>query len=213
MYYFRETGFEGHLNKNALVVIVGVTPGNTQIGDNNENLTPLEIKKKYAFKGKVMRSNLAEMLDLVGVNKVLGIQTCKTIWDKDFQLVEMTSLLKRGTYETTDGKEKMFYKAELIAENPQLEEELNNGFIKDCSQYKNAKLFVACGSGVYNILIELSKQEIINAPIVGIAHPSGQNMNWIKCYMKNKQANTKSLKKCEKMRNNAITTIQSLINQ
>ena len=95
----------------------------------------------------------------------------------------------------------------------QLEEELNNGFIKDCSQYKNAKLFVACGSGVYNILIELSKQEIINAPIVGIAHPSGQNMNWIKCYMKNKQANTKSLKKCEKMRNNAITTIQSLINQ
>ncbi len=212
-YIFKETGLEGYVNKDAKVVIVGLTPGNNQMGGINEKLMPQEIKRKFAFRGEPMRSNLVEMLNLIGVNEFLGIKTCKTIWDDDFNLVEMTSLLKRGTYMMVKGQLKMVSKAELIAKSSQLKEELNNGFVKDCSYYKKAKLFVACGPGVYNVLTELSDQKIIKVPIVGIAHPSGQNGNWVNCYMKKKKADTETLKKCENMRNKAIAFIQSLIKQ
>lgn len=209
---FEETGFESYVNKDAIVVIVGVTPGNNQSGGKNEKLSPLEIKKKYAFKGEPMRSNLIKMLDLIGVNRVLGIQSCKTIWDNDFHLVEMTSLLKRGTYEIIDGEKKMFNKARNIACNSQLEKEFNKGFVKDCAKYQKAKLFVACGPDTYTILLDLFRQGIIKKPIVGIAHPSGQNGNWVNCYLKKKQANSKTLKRCENMRDDAISQIQSMTN-
>lgn len=211
-YKFEKTGFESYVNNDALVVIVGVTPGNNQIEGKNEIISPLEKKKKYAFKGEPMRSNLIKMLDLIGVNKVLGIQSCKTIWDNDFRLVEMTSLLKRGTYEIIDGKRKMFNKAKNIAGNSQLEKEFNNGFVKDCAQYQNAKLFVACGPDTYTILLDLFRQGIIRKPIVGIAHPSGQNGNWVNCYLKKKQPNSETLKRCEKLRDDAISKIQFMTN-
>lgn len=209
-YDFKETGFESYVNKDAKVVIVGVTPGNNQLGGKKDDgLTPLEIKRRYAFKGEPMRSNLINMLDFIGVNRLLGIHSCNTLWEKDFHHVEMTSLLKRSTFVKANGK--MFNKAEKIIGFPELEEEFNNGFVNDCTLYHNAKLFVACGSGVLNILMDLFRKGIIKAPIVGIAHPSGQNGNWIKCYLKKKQADSNTLKKCENMRNKALVQVQSLI--
>ena len=211
-YIFEETGFENYVNTYAKVVIVGVTPGKNQVGGKDEGLTPHDTKKKYAFNGKQMRSNLVAMLDLIGVNKVLEIQSCESIWDNDFKLVEMTYLLKRGTFEIKDGKLEMFNKADRILGNPQLKEELNNGFVQDCALYLDAKLFVACGFGVYKVLHEFKRCAIIKVPIVGIAHPSGLNGNWVNCYLKKKQADSETLKRCEKMRNDAISQIESLIN-
>ncbi len=209
-YSFKETGFESYVNKDAMVVIVGITPGKNQLGGKEERLTPFEIKQKYAFRGKGMRSNLIELLDFVGVNELLGIPSCDSIWENNFHLVEFTSLLKRATFVKVNGE--MFNKAEKIASNLDLKEELNKGFLKDCALYHNVKLFVACGPGVYGFLKDLYNQGVLNAPVVEIAHPSGQNGNWIACYLKRKQADSKTLKKCEGMRNEAIAQVQSLIN-
>ncbi len=209
-YVFKETGFESYTNKHAKVVIVGITPGNNQLGKEEiGRLTPAEIKRKYAFRGEPMRSNLIDMLNFIRINKLLGIESCKTLWENDFSLVEMTSLLKRATYEIESGD--MFNKAEKIIGNRELEEEFNKGFVEDCKLYRDAKLFVACGIGVYRILKDLYRQNIINAPVIGIAHPSGLNGNWVKCYLKEKQANSITLKRCEKMRDDAIEQVESLI--
>ena len=42
-YVFKPTGFN-YVNPNAEVVIVGITPGNSQAKGNREGLTPKEIK-------------------------------------------------------------------------------------------------------------------------------------------------------------------------
>ena len=77
----------------------------------------------------------------------------------------------------------MFKKTEMIAKSEKLMELFENGFVKDCQQYNNAKLFVACGLGVYDELIKLKERGIISAPIVGIAHPSGNNSVGVLYYM------------------------------
>ena len=38
------------------------------------------------------------MLDYIGVNTFLGIDSCISLWKEDFDRVEMTSLLKDATY-------------------------------------------------------------------------------------------------------------------
>lgn len=40
-----------YVNPEAEVVIVGITPGNSQTKGSREGLTPKGIKQKYAFKG------------------------------------------------------------------------------------------------------------------------------------------------------------------
>lgn len=110
------TGF-GYQNIEAKVVIVGITPGNSQLDGSREGLSPKEIKCKYAFAGK-MRPNLINMLNYIGVNRLLGIESCSTLWGDDFDKVDMTSLLKEATYELKkDGSRMMFKDVKKIAKS------------------------------------------------------------------------------------------------
>lgn len=67
-----KTGFE-FVNPEAEVVIVDITPGNSQVKGEREGLSPEEIKRTYAFKGGIRR-NIVKMLDYIGVNTMLGIK-------------------------------------------------------------------------------------------------------------------------------------------
>ncbi len=60
---FESTEFD-YVNPKAEVVIVGITPGNSQLDGSREGLTPREIKRKFAFAGR-MRPNLVNMLDFI----------------------------------------------------------------------------------------------------------------------------------------------------
>ena len=160
-----------YVNPEAEVVIVGITPGNSQTKGSREGLTPKGIKQKYAFKG--LTNNMAKMLDYIGVNTFLGINSCKSLWKEDFDRVEMTSLLKNATYKVTGSKKEMFKDADMITKSEDLRKEFEEGFVKDCEQYNNARLFVACGQGVYDELMKLKERGVITAPVVAIAHPSG----------------------------------------
>ena len=51
-YKFEPTAFD-YVNPKAEVVIVGITPGNSQLDGSREGLSPREIKRKYAFAGKM----------------------------------------------------------------------------------------------------------------------------------------------------------------
>lgn len=103
-----------YINTSAKVVIVGITPGNTQLTNSREGLSPREIKRINAFAG-IMRPNLIAMLDYIGINKLLRISSCSSLWDDNFDLVDMTSLLKDATYEVKkDGKKVMFKNAAKI---------------------------------------------------------------------------------------------------
>lgn len=178
---FEPTEF-GYQNTKAKVVIVGITPGNSQLKGEREGLDLREIKRKNAFAGS-MRPNLINMLDYVGINKLLGIESCRSLWEEDFDKVDMTSLLKEATYELKkDGSKMMFKDVKKIAKSEKLTRMLEEGFMKDCSKYENIVLYVACGPGVYNTLKELQAEGKIEGDVIGIAHPSGANLGRVLCY-------------------------------
>ena len=178
---FEPTVFD-YVNPKAEVVIVGITPGNSQLKGDREGLNLREIKRKNAFAGS-MRPNLVNMLDYIGVNRLLGIESCRSLWEEDFDKVDMTSLLKEATYELKkDGSKMMFKDVKKIAKSEKLTTMLEDGFVKDCTKYEHQVLFVACGPGVYNMLKELQTEGKIKGEIIGIAHPSGANLGRVLCY-------------------------------
>ena len=191
---FEPTAFD-YVNPKAKVVIVGITPGNSQLDGNREGKTPREIKREFAFAGK-MRSNLVNMLDYIGVNSLLNIESCKSLWEDDFDKVDMTSLLVEATYEIKkDGTKEMFRHAEKIAKSETLTKMLEEGFVWNCKKYESPQLFVACGPGVYDVLKRLQEEKKIKGEVVCIAHPSGANMKCIQCYLGKKEPTTLSLQK------------------
>ena len=206
---FEPTRFD-YVNSEAKVVIVGITPGNSQLKGEREGVDKREIKRLNAFAGN-MRPNLVKMLDYVGVNRLLGIETCRSLWEKNFDRVEMTSLLKEATYvKKKDGTKDMFRHAKKIAKSEKLTKMLNDGFVKDCSLYGKARLFVACGPGVYDVLCELKEKGVVSAPIIGIAHPSGGNMGRICCYLGTKDPKDASYKWCLEKAKEAKDIIDSM---
>ena len=201
---FEPTGFD-YVNPKAEVVIVGITPGNSQQKGSREGMSPREIKRKYAFAG-ALRKNMVKMLDYIGVNSLLRIDTCASLWEQDFDRVEMTSLLKDATYVVGKSGKTMFKDTEIIAKSKELSEKYENGFVRDCEQYKQAKLFVACGQGVYDELMKLKERGVIAAPVVAIAHPSGNNAIRVKYYMEEIES---SLMWCEEMSKKAREIVRA----
>ena len=201
---FEPTGFD-YVNPKAEVVIVGITPGNSQQKGSREGMSPREIKRKYAFAG-ALRKNMVRMLDYIGLNSLLRIDTCASLWEQDFDRVEMTSLLKDATYVVGQRGKTMFKDTEIIAKSKELSEKYENGFVRDCEQYKQAKLFVACGQGVYDELMKLKERGVIAAPVVAIAHPSGNNAIRVKYYMEEIES---SLMWCEEMSKKAREIVRA----
>ena len=200
---FEPTGFD-YVNPKAEVVIVGITPGNSQQKGSREGMSPREIKRKYAFAG-TLRKNMVRMLDYIGLNSLLRIDSCASLWEQDFDRVEMTSLLKDATYVVGKRGKTMFKNTEIIAKSKELTVKFENGFVRDCEQYKQAKLFVACGQGVYDELMKLKERGVITAPVVAIAHPSGNNGVRVLYYMGQLDS---SLVWCTERAKDAIETIR-----
>ena len=202
-YVFEPTEFD-YVNPKAEVVIVGITPGNSQLKGEREGLDLREIKRKNAFAGN-MRPNLVNMLDYIGVNRLLDIESCRSLWEEDFDKVDMTSLLKKATYKIRGSRKEMFKDTKDIDRILELRNEFEEGFVKDCEQYNNARLFVACGQGVYDELMKLKKRGVITAPVVAIAHPSGNNGVRVLYYMGQLDS---SLVWCTERAKEAIETIR-----
>ena len=198
-----------YVNPKAKVVIVGITPGKSQMKKSRVGKSAKEIKRENAFAGR-MRPNLIRMLDAIGVNRLLNIKTCDTLWSTDFDQVQMTSLLTNATYY----KGEMFKGTPSILSTPRLMKELMDGFVAhDCRGCKKAILYVALGSKVEKVLISLKKQGELTAPIVTIPHASGFNGGRVAVFLKKrspKDSNTAELRAAE-MRRVAKKTMSKLL--
>lgn len=209
---FEQTGFE-YQNTKAKVVIIGITPGNSQLKGDREGLDLREIKRKNAFAGS-MRPHLINMLDYIGVNRLLDIESCRSLWEENFDKVDMTSLLKEATYELKkDGRKMMFKDVKKIAKSEKLTRMLEEGFVKDCSNYENDVLYVACGPGVYDVLKKLKEEGKIKGFVAGIAHPSGANTGRIQCYLGKVEAKDNSYVWCQDRAKEAMTICESLFSR
>ena len=184
--YIIKKSYFDYVNNNAEVIILGITPGNNQLAENDfiKGKSLKEIKKEFAFAG-TMRSNLIRELDEIQLNKYLEIDSCKSLWNEDFDKVEMTSLLKNAVYYMRDGKEQMFNEPEKIRRNEQLIKEFEIGFKKDCKKYKNLKLIIALGDKTKFVADELKNEGFIpeSVNIIAIPHAAGSNNGQIAFFM------------------------------
>lgn len=119
-----------HVNTKASVAIVGITPGRQQMenalasycasrrsGEDHEAAE--RIAKPHASFSGDMRQHLTDMLDHIGLNAWLGIESTASLWDADTDMAHFTSsvrwpvFINDGNY---DGRKPRMLKTPILLE-------------------------------------------------------------------------------------------------
>lgn len=215
------TPFE-YVNTQARIVVVGITPGKTQVENAVRELrsqldrgVPLAealvaAKRVGAFSGP-MRKNLVGMLDFVGVNRWLGIGTCDDLFGKSAHLMQSTSVLRNAVFvrgENYNGTPSM-------TAHPLLRQHLEAGFAQDARRLPKA-LFVPLGDKVAEALGYLADRGVLDRSHIlnGLPHPSGANAERIAYFVGTKSRETLSAKtdpaKLDRMRAQTLEQVARL---
>lgn len=172
------------INEKARIFIVGITPGWTQTSIAYKtahdglikNMSHEEIKKECKrnsrFAGS-MRNNLIEMLDEIGLNKMLQIDSCLELFnDKDY-LLHTTSMVP---YPVFINDKNYTGSNPKILDNEILKSYLINYFYKEVEKLPNA-LIIPLGKAVEEVLEVMIDNGLIKREncLLGFPHPSGAN--------------------------------------
>ncbi len=171
------------INEQARVVIVGITPGRTQMFDslreahrrihlgasNDEVLRA--AKATGAFSGP-MRPNLTGLLDAICIHHWLGIPGCDALFAQSSHLVQTTSALRNPVFVNGEN----YNGAPGMTRTLLLREQLVAGFAQDAAILSNA-VFVPLGDKVADALHWLAAQGHMSRDRIldGLPHPSGAN--------------------------------------
>ena len=183
-----------YVNTDAQLVIVGITPGRTQMNKANraaalaiqsglsEDIALLNAKKAASFGGE-MRDRLTALLDHSKINQHLGISSCRTMWEQHNHLVHFTSVLRNPVF-AMDGAVENNY----TGSSPTLA--THKGFAAQRADFRNELLSITkkalilpLGAKVAHAIQSLVKSgaipltRVLNADgkVAEFAHPSGQN--------------------------------------
>lgn len=171
------------INGQARVVIVGITPGKTQMLKSlsearrllNQGLSDQEVrrqvKKAGAFSGP-MRPNLVALLDQIGIHRWLGISGCSELFAGRSELVQTASILMFPVF--VGGTN--YNGSPNAISHPLLRRYLLNYFGRQCDQLRDA-IFVPLGDKVCEALRFLCSEGLVDKSRVleGVPHPSPAN--------------------------------------
>lgn len=171
-----------YINPSARIVLVGITPGPTQMANaNNEarrvllagKSSPEAIKAAKsvgAFSGEPLRSNLINQLNHWGFHKWLGLDNSAELFSTSRHLVQTTSLLRYPVFVNDDD-----YRGNPdMTKHPLLRKYLLENFAAEVEELKDA-VFVGLGPQVQKILDRLIQERVLKTDRVvgGMLHPSG----------------------------------------
>ena len=192
-----------HVNTQARVVLVGISPGATQA--NNANLKAKELlnageslgavseqaKLTGAFSG-ALRNNLIRLLDYVGINQKLNISSCESLFGDDSHLLHSTSVFRYPTL--LSGKP--ISSANKGLTNPLLKSIIDDCLTDEFSKLSQSAFYLPMGQGVDKILLNLCEQGGLsrNQLLIGLPHPSGANAERIAYFLGSKTKNELSNK-------------------
>lgn len=191
-----------YVNENAKVVIVGITPGFTQLKNaftsiqnslkagysNSEALK--KVKSEASFSGS-MRTNLIEMLDFVGLNKRLGISSTSLLFTSHSELLHSTSVLKYPVFingENYNGTPSML-------KNELLRNQLIEHFAVEAQTLKDA-IFIPLGPKPTEALEYLASKGLLDRAKIlsGFLHPSAASQERINYFLGKKPKHLLSAK-------------------
>ena len=191
-----------HVNDKAKIVLVGITPGLTQLrnalkeaqiqikaGASDQAI--LQAAKKTAAFSGAMRPNLVAMLDDLNVDKLLGIKSTELLFSEAHHLVHTTSVLRHPVF--IDGEN--YNGTPNMTKNSLLLKFLTEHFVKEAEALKDA-IFIPMGPKVLEAMNWLVQQGKMNGANIlgGLPHPSPANAERIMYFLGRKAACNLSIK-------------------
>lgn len=182
------------VNDKAKVVIVGITPGFTQLKNAYAALqnslrsgktideSLVKVKSDASFSGS-MRSNLIEMLDYVGIHKWLGIPSAEQLFSARSDFLHSTSCLKHPVF--VDGAN--YNGTPNMLKNDFLRHHLYANFAQEAQCLKKA-IFIPLGPKPSEALEYLAKNGVIEKERIlnGFLHPSAASQERINYFLDKK---------------------------
>ena len=181
-----------HINNKAKVVIVGITPGWTQLKNSykyvieNENTDNNILKmraKRYASFSGTMRTRLIKWLDEIGVSNALGFDSCSIPFDNlDDETIHTSAVLRYP----------IFYKLNnysghnpKLLSNPYFIKQIENIFLPEMENFSSS-LIVPLGSAVQSVFNYIEEEKMKNFKYIlsGFPHPSSLNVGSDKTFKK-----------------------------
>lgn len=192
-----------NVTPNARIAIVGLTPGEFQANNALSAARaalaqglPAEEAGRLAkihasFSGEPMRSNLIQMMDRIGLPRVLGIGSTASLWAADSKLVQFTSALRYPVF--IDGAN--WSGTPDMVRTAALREWLLAYTGAELAALPDA-VIVPLGPKVSAAMYHLADQGLIdrNKIMDGLPHPSGANAERIAYFLGRKLADDCSSK-------------------
>lgn len=192
-----------HINPMAKLVVLGITPGEQQANAaileaglalrlGASDADALARAKAHASFSGPMRANLVAMLDLIGVNRALGIASCVSLWGRDVDLVQFASALRYPVFK--NGKNYTGSSPKMTA-FPLLREHLLTYTASELASLADA-LVLPLGPAVVDACRYLVREGMLDPRriIEGLPHPSGANGERIAYFLGRKEKDALSEK-------------------
>nr|WP_307728068.1 hypothetical protein [Massilia terrae] len=188
------------VNAAARVVIVGITPGFNQwknaVAEAKRQLQRGASAQELlhasrlagAFSGAI-RPNLVALLDAIGVQRWLGIDSCATIFGDHAGMVQVTSVLRHAVF--VNGKN--YSGAPSMTRTAFLQKQMLEWFAPEAGQLRGA-VFIPMGGTVGEGLDWLAARGAIDPKRIlhGLPHPSGANAERVAYFLGRKDKATLS---------------------
>lgn len=186
-----------YINQKAKIVIVGITPGLQQASNalmkakevletGGDVESAKEQAKIFASFSGAMRNNLTAMMDYVGLNDYLNIESTMSLFDEHQDKVHFTSALRYP----------VFKQGKNFNESPlKLKEQVMAWFAEECKILSEA-VYIPLGPKVVEVLELMVELDILKPGQVlsGLQHPSGANAERIAYFLGKKAKENLSIK-------------------
>lgn len=184
-----------YINTKARITICGITPGLQQaMNALNEARKQLAAgasvedakrcaKETASFSGP-MRSNLIAMLDHIGLNTLLHIDSCERLFSTHRHLVHYTSALRYPVF--VNGTN--YSGSPSMLSCVSLRHQVDNYLAAEVKVLGENCIYVPLGPKVAEVLLRLQTQGLLKSEqiLAGLPHPSGANAERISYFLGNK---------------------------
>lgn len=191
-----------YVNRQAKVVLVGITPGLTQWknavreaqqqllrGASTEDVR-IAAKRTGAFSG-AMRPNLVSLLDRIGIHNWLKIGSCDALFGTHAHLVQTTSILRHPVFVSGEN----YNGSPSMIRTPFLRAQILEHFAKEAAELDNP-VYIPLGPKVSEGLEWLAREGVLKRDRIlnGLPHPSGANAERIAYFLGRKERTALSAK-------------------
>lgn len=169
-----------HVNRNARIVLVGITPGKQQAGNALDALQSglragmsdedaLAMAKRTASFSGPMRQTLVDMLDHLGLDTILGLNSCEELFASRTDLVHFTSALRYPVFK--DGKD--YSGSRAVLTHPFLRGMWATWLAEEAAELQDA-WWIPLGVCASEVLKTMAATKLLDETQVlsGIPHPS-----------------------------------------